>query len=231
MTALDPLAPTAVLEFEAVRLPAGGIDVDLALGPGELLVIDAEVAEQEEAMVDMALGLRPPADGVVRFLGHAWPDLDGDFAAALRGRVGLIPRRGGWMGELSTLANVLLQARFHQRTDALVLVEEARRLATRFFMPGLPLDPVTAMHPRDRLRAACVRAFVADPVLVVVETPLATTWGSLLSPLIEAMQTVRERGGAVLWCLTDDPLFDDPSLPADRRLRLRGRTLLQATAR
>jgi phospholipid/cholesterol/gamma-HCH transport system ATP-binding protein len=141
-----------------------------------------------------------------------------------------VPRRGGWLPEISTMANILLQARFHQRTDANALAEEARGLAGRFFLPGVPLDPVRAMHPRDRLRAACVRAFVGRPTLVVVETPMATSWGSLLPPMVEAMQEVRERGGAVLWFLTDDPLFGDPSLPADRRLRLRGTSLVERRA-
>ncbi len=230
MIAADPLSRTAILELREVHLPAGGVDVDLVLAPGELVLIDAEVVEQEEVVVDVALGLVAPDAGEVRFRGHAWPELSGEFAAALRGRIGLIPRRGGWMGELSTLANVLLQSRFHQRTDAMMLVEAARRLATRFFLPGLPLDPVGAMHPRDRLRAACVRAFVAEPDLVVVETPLTAGWGSLLPPLVEAMQEVRDRGGAVLWFLTDDDLFDEPSLPADRRYYLRGRTLVSAIA-
>ncbi|MFW5833035.1 MAG: organic solvent ABC transporter ATP-binding protein [Pseudomonadota bacterium] len=222
MTAPDPAGTKPILELRDVVATRAGAPVDLVLRPGELVLVDAELPVNETALVDVALGLATPLGGSVRFRGFVWDELPPVFADALRGRVGLVPRRGGWVPELSTMANVLLQARYHRRTPGRVLADRAERLANRFFLPGVPLDAVDAMHPRDRLRAACVRAFLADPVLVIVETPVIGGWGSLVPPLVETIQEVRDAGGAVVWFLTESDLFDEPSLPADRRLRLVG---------
>jgi phospholipid/cholesterol/gamma-HCH transport system ATP-binding protein len=216
----------SVLALDGVSLPARATGAlrrtfDLELAPGALVVVDAGGPETERIFVDVVLGLEPPAAGRVRVLGQDWSRVPADYGRALRGRIGLVPHQGGWLGHLPTATNVLLRPRFHRRTPDAALVEEARTLAAAFLLPGLPLDPIGQMHPRDRLRTACVRAFVGEPALVVVETPFETAWGTLLPPLVASIQTVRERGGVVLWCLTDDPLFDDPVVPADLRLRLR----------
>lgn len=225
----------AILDFDGVAVPlardgANWRTLDVHLAPGAMVVLDAGGPEVERALVDIALGLAVPAAGTMRLLGHDWQTLPQAYAAALRGRVGFVPNRGGWLGHLPTAANLLLRQRYHRRTPTDQLIREAGGLAARFLLPGIPLDPIAAMHPRDRLRAACVRAFLGEPILVVVETPFETTWGSLLEPLMVSFQEVRERGGAVLWCLSDDPLFDDPTLPADGRLRLRAASQPEAAA-
>ncbi|TVQ34960.1 MAG: hypothetical protein EA356_08890 [Geminicoccaceae bacterium] len=227
MTTSDPLARTPTLELTALAWMEGGAVMHERLWPGELVIIDAEVQEQEAALVDTLFGLCPPLSGSVRFGGHDWQETPAELAAALRGRIGLVPRSGGWLEDLSTMANVLVQARYHRRTDAMALLAEAEDLANRFALPGVPLDPIDRMHPRDRLRAACVRGFLGAPRLVVVETP-AIVWGSLLTPLVRAMHAVRDQGAAVLWFLTDDALFELPSLPANRRWQLRGQGVVRA---
>ena len=224
----------AILKLEGVSVGAAGAtlsrSLDLTLPPGGLLLVDAGGPDTEQAIVDAALGLRAPLSGMVRLLGHDWSQVPWWFATALRGRVGLIPRRGGWLDHLPTAANVVLRPHYHLRTSTAELVTRGERLAARFFLPGLPLDPVRAMHPRDRLRAACVRGLLGEPILVIIETPFETGWGTLVEPLVASFQEVRERGGAVVWFLTDDPLFADTTLPADQRLRLRERRRTAETA-
>ncbi|MEO1092432.1 MAG: hypothetical protein AAFX81_17570 [Pseudomonadota bacterium] len=217
-----------VLDLERAELPAaaGAVVCDLRLQPGDLILLDAETDDQEQALVDVALGLVQPSHGEVRFLGHPWRAVPSTFAAALRGRVGLVPRQGGWLAHASVATNVLLQARYHTMSDADRLAERGAAWSARFGLPGLPLGPATALSAADRLRALLARAFLGDPALVVIETRHDAWRGELLAALVDALQIVREGGGAALWCLGRDELFYDGTLPATARLRVRGRRLV-----
>ena len=48
-------------------------------------------------------------------------------------------------------------------------------------------------------RAACVRAFLGAPSLIVVENLADGLADGLLAPLINAMRVARDRDAAVLW--------------------------------
>lgn len=219
-----------MLRFDAARLAIGlegigALEIDAALGPGEIWLIEAETREHDRALADAALGLRPPLDGTVRFRDHDWQGVPVAFRDALRGRCGLIPRETALVPHASMTENILAARRYHDRTPDAELVAEATALARRFGLPGLPAGDPAEESVADRLRAACVRAFLGEPLLVVVEARAQPWRRELTPPLISSMQEVRDRGGAVLWSLVDDPLADDPAIPATGRFRLRGRGL------
>jgi len=222
--------PSAVLRFDAAVLAIAldgvdGLAVDAAMAPGELWLIEAETPEHDRALADGALGLAPPLDGVVRFRDHDWQRVPVAFRDALRGRCGLIPRETALVPHASMTENILAPRRYHDRTADGDLVAEAAGLARRFGLPGLPAGDPAEENAADRLRAACVRAFLGEPLLVVVEARDRPWRPELLAPLIDSMQEVRGRGGVVLWSLMGDPLVDDPAVPASARWRLYGRHL------
>ncbi len=219
-----------LLAFVAAILPlalagAGGLEVDLALEPGALCLVDAETPEHERALVDGALGLVEPLAGRVVFRDHDWQRVPPHFRDALRGTCALIPRQGGLLPHADMSENILLSARYHRSDADPALVARGAALARRFGLPGLPAAAPATESVADRLRAACVRAFLGEPVLVIAESRAQGWRADLVAPLLDAMQAVRERGGAVLWTLVDDPLFDDATVPASARYRLRGRRL------
>ena len=219
-----------MLDFDAAVFGAGRhglatLEVDAVVAAGELVLVDIEAREQEHALVNAALGLAAPLAGRVRFRDHDWQRLPADFRDGLRGRCGLVPREGGLLPYAGMAENVLLARRYHARARARALLAEAGELARRFGLPGLPLEASEIGGALDRLRALCVRAFVGEPLLVVLESRAERWRRELVGPLVEATQAVRERDGAVVWFLADDPLWDDPAIPATRRLRPRGRRL------
>lgn len=220
----------ALLRMDAVRLAiglegVGALELDAALAPGEIWLIEAETPEHDRALADGALGLTPPLAGAVRFRDHDWQKLPAAFRDALRGRCGLIPREAALVPYASMTENILAPRRYHDRTSDAELVAAATVLARRFGLPGLPAGDPAEESAADRLRAACVRAFLGEPLLVVVESRAQPWRRELVAPLVAAMQEVRDRGGAVMWSLVDDPLVDDPAIPATGRFRLRGRHL------
>lgn len=202
-----------------------GLEVDAAVGPGELWLIEAETPEHDRALADAALGLSVPLEGAVRFRDHDWRRLPDAFRDGLRGRCGLIPRETGLMAHASMMENILAPRRYHDRTRDAALIAEAAASARRFGLPGLPTGDLRAESRLDRLRAACVRAFLGRPVLVIIESQPQGWRRELVAPLLDAVQEVRERGGAAIWSLLEDPLFEDPTVPASARFRLGGRRL------
>jgi phospholipid/cholesterol/gamma-HCH transport system ATP-binding protein len=223
----------AVLRFEAARLAidlagVAGVEIDAELAPGEIWLVETETPAHDRALADAALGLRPPLAGTVRFRDHDWRTVPFAFRDALRGRCGLIARETAFVPHASMTENILAPRRFHDRTSDAELVAQATRLARRFGLPGLPSGDPAAESAAARLGAACVRAFLGEPLLVVVEARAQPWRRELVAPLVSSMQEVRDRGGAVLWSLADDPLLDDASLPITGHFRLRGRRFEEA---
>lgn len=224
-----------VLTCEAAAMPGPDSDrpalvVELRLAGGELVLVDVADPEQERLLADAICGLVVPLTGRISFLGRDWQQQPMDYANALRGRIGHVFRRGGWVPYLSVGDNVLLQQLHHTRWRYAELREQAARLAARFGLPGLPLERPADLPPGDLLRAACARAFLGSPSLVIVEGGAAVDEG-LLVPLVETMREARDRDAAILWMIDRPQLLRDVALPATRRLRLRGVDLIdEATA-
>ncbi|MGH6902951.1 MAG: organic solvent ABC transporter ATP-binding protein [Geminicoccaceae bacterium] len=217
---------SAVLQFDDVRLPLpdhhrAGVAVDFTLHPSDLVLLQAGDDQQERALADLACGLLLPQRGTVRFLGRAWSELSADQANAHRGRIGHLVCHGAWIPYLTLLDNILLPQLHHTRRPYAEIRAEAARLASWFGLPGLPTGLPGEIPPAILQRAACVRAFLGAPALIIIESLPGDLGDDLLAPLINAMRVARDRDAAVLWFAQGAGLYDDPSLPATRRLRLR----------
>ncbi|HXZ00730.1 MAG TPA: ABC transporter ATP-binding protein [Stellaceae bacterium] len=200
----------------------------LKLDPGELALIDAPDEAHSSWFADLCCGLVPLAEGKACFLGRDWAAMPHDFAAALRGRIGRVFAKGGWIGFLDVAANVLLPQLHHTRNDVGILRDRAASLARAFGLPGLPLERAADLSPADLVRAACVRAFLGDPLLVVLESPASGRLSDLEAPLLDAVAAARGRGAAVLWLSRNERVLRDRSFPASHRWRLDERGLAPA---
>ena len=217
----------SVLQFDDVRLSLDdqhgvGVAVNLTLNAGDLALVQPGDEQHEEMLADVACGLVPPERGAVRFLGRAWSDVPADQANALRGRIGHVVRRGAWIPYLSLLDNVLLPQMHHTRRPYAEICAEAARWAAWFGLPGLPTGRPGDVPAAIVQRAACVRAFLGAPSLIIIESLIGGLRDGLLAPLVNAMRVARDRDAAVLWFSRDADLYEDPSLPVTRRLRLQG---------
>jgi phospholipid/cholesterol/gamma-HCH transport system ATP-binding protein len=215
----------SVLEVDGVWLPLPdqeevGVTADVALRSGDLVVVQPGDEQHEQQLVDVACGLVRPARGTVRFLGRAWSEIRSDQANALRGRIGNVLRRGAWIPHLTLLDNLLLPQLHHTRRPYAQIRTEAARWAAWFGLTGVPLARPDELPPAILRRAACIRAFLGAPSMIIVESSPEGLGDGLLGPLINAMRIMRDRGGAVLWFVQDNDLYEDRSLPATARLRL-----------
>jgi phospholipid/cholesterol/gamma-HCH transport system ATP-binding protein len=221
-----------VLDVDAARpaQPHEWPQWTLALRAGDFALIDARETERAGTFADLACGLVACESGAVRFIGRDWAGLPPVHAAAMRGRIGRVFARGGWIDFMDTAANILLPMLHHTRTDEAVLRERATDIARRFGLPGQLGFQVDELSPADLARATCVRALLGDPLLLLLEMPVQGRDIDLLPPLLNATGEVRGRGGAVVWFTRSDAVWADPAFPATHRLRLTDRGLFQAQA-
>lgn len=217
----------------AMQSPDGltGPGLALKLMPGDLALIEASDAAATAWFADLCSGLVPLSEGSACFLGRDWEKEPPDYAAALRGRIGRVFANGAWIGFLDVATNILLARLHHSRLSQLELRRQATDLACGFGLPGLPLDRPSDLAPIDLARAACVRAFLGDPALLVFENPLQDQFEDLKTPLLDALAQARQRGGAAIWLSHSDLVWKDRSIAANHRLRLRERTLVPIPSR
>jgi phospholipid/cholesterol/gamma-HCH transport system ATP-binding protein len=222
-----------VLRFDKTTLMVdrhgGGetVDAQMDLRSGELVLIRYEKPRMGLALADACTGLVHPEKGAVTFLGKDWSDLPSDTANALRGRIGRVFREGKWLSHLSVLANILLPQLHHTRRPAAELRDEAAAMALRFRLPGVPAGRPADLMRADLQRAACVRAFLGRPSLIVLEDPTSGKFSMLTPELINVIRSARDDGATVIWLTLENVVWRDQTIPATTRYRLIGRTLME----
>jgi phospholipid/cholesterol/gamma-HCH transport system ATP-binding protein len=216
----------SIVEITEARPSAGLQDgppptITLRLAPAELATIETPDAASAAWLADLCTGLIPLTSGRVRFLEYDWAAMPRSYAAALRGRIGRVFSTGGWIPFLDVASNVLLAQLHHGRERAEDLHNRAVDLACQFGLPGLPLERPGDLSARDLARAACVRAFLGSPALLLLESP-AKDAADLTDALLGALAEARDGGTAAIWFTCHDLPGDSPPplLPFSYRLRL-----------
>jgi phospholipid/cholesterol/gamma-HCH transport system ATP-binding protein len=200
----------------------------LQLAPGDLALVEARDPNRAAWFADLCCGLVPLSAGTVKFLGHDWATAPHDYAAALRGRIGRVFAIGGWIDFVDMATNILLPQLHHTRREEGELREAAARLAFSFGLPGLPTGHPRELSTLDLARAACIRAFLGEPALVLLESPLQGRFADLAVPILEALAAARQNGAAALWLTGSDLVWRERSIPVTHRLRLRDYGLIAA---
>ena len=225
-----------VLSFDHVTIQPGPLhdtavcDVNLYLRPGDLMLLRLEKEHTRLPLADAAQGLMSHANGEVRFLGAAWDERTPDEAAELRGRIGRVfaddGPAGGWVSDLSVSDNVTLARRHHSRAALERIEDEAAALARVFGLPGLPRGRPARVHRQDLQRAACVRAFLGNPVLLILEQPTEGVYPDIMPPLVNALRAARDRGAAVLWSTSNSRVWADTAIRPSVKCLMSGSQML-----
>jgi phospholipid/cholesterol/gamma-HCH transport system ATP-binding protein len=224
-------APTPVLEISgalpdlrASHLPP--VPLDLQVMAGDCVLIEARSPLQTRDFADLCCGLVPLRSGSVRFLGRDWADTTDELASALRGHIGRLHGTESWIRFLATDTNILLPQLHHSRRSEHALREMATSLSISFGLPGLPVMPSDALSAADLLRASCVRAFLGDPQLVILDNPELERITDLVPSLLNALMAAHDNRAAGIWFTRGDALWIDGSFPASMRFRLTERGLM-----
>ncbi len=219
---------STVLEFRQVAVEGGHLydtaiwAVSFALGRGELALVYLEAGHVRTPLADAAQGLVEPLQGSVHFLGKQWSSLPFAASLAARARIGRVFEEPGWISELDMDDNITLQQQHHSDTPLAVLRDEASELARRFSLPGLPLGKPSRMLAPDLRRAACVRAFLGEPELLILERPTTGIYPEIMPALMASVRAARSRGAAVLWMTDNTDELQDSGINATIRCTMTG---------
>jgi phospholipid/cholesterol/gamma-HCH transport system ATP-binding protein len=222
---------SSILKFSGVTIESssqfetGLWNTSFELKAGELLLVQIERENERLPLADASQGLVSPAQGTVMFLGQDWQDLPADRAAALRGKVGRLFEDEGWISNLDVDQNITLAQRHHTDRKEEEIVEETLKFARMFGLPGLPLGRPGTMRRWDLRKTACIRAFLGEPSFIILEQPVRGVYADLMAPLLNAVQSARQRGAAVLWTVTDPQIWNNPAVRATTRARMLGPNL------
>jgi phospholipid/cholesterol/gamma-HCH transport system ATP-binding protein len=212
-----------VLTLEAARADGANLPLaalDLVLSEGDFALIETPGPRRGAAFADLCMGLIPLTAGRVNYLGRDWHTTPARQADALRGHIGRLfhlPLRA----DIPDVASrVLLSRMYHTQIPEADLRAEATALAVRFGLPGLPAGPARLLSDPDLLRAACVRAFLGKPRLVILELPLNVQQDDLVMALLQAGAEARGQNACVMWLANPGPVLRDHAINASHRLRL-----------
>jgi phospholipid/cholesterol/gamma-HCH transport system ATP-binding protein len=224
-------ASPAILKFSEVTIESsthyetGLWNSSLELNQGELLLVRIERENERLPLADATEGLVPPTQGNVMFLGEDWQLLSADRAAAQRGKIGRLFEDDGWISDLDVDQNIMLAQRHHTQRSEQDILEEALKLARVFGLPGLPRGRPGSVRRWDLRKAACIRAFLGQPVFLILEQPERGVYADLMAPLVNAVRSARNHGTAVLWTVTDPKIWNHPGILATTRARMFGSQL------
>jgi hypothetical protein len=70
-----------------------------------------------------------------------------------------------------------------------------------------------------------VRAFLGEPILLLLERPEQGQFADLVPPLLNALTAAHDRHAASIWLTCGDAVWHDPKFPTTKRLQLLDRGL------
>lgn len=225
------ISPISILKFTDVtiepsrRYETGLCNISFELKQGDLLLVHIEREDERLPLADAAEGLECPVRGCVAFLDQDWQSLSADRAAAERGKIGRMFEDEGWISDLDLEENIILSQCHHTRRREADILEEALQISRLFGLPGLPGGRPGSVLRSDLRKAACIRALLGQPVLIVLERPERGLYADLIAPLAKAVESARQRGAAVLWTASDPRIWNNPQLCATHRAKVVGSQL------
>jgi len=220
--------PTDILRFHDVTIAADREDesgissLNLSLALGDLTVVLWEEEEVRIPLADAAEGLVTPVRGMVTFLGEDWQTMAADRVAAQRGKIGRVFEGESWLSDLDVDQNITLAQRHHTRRPIKEIQKQATQLCRVFGLAGLPGGRPSNARWQDLQKAACVRAFLGAPILILLENHTVGIYADVIGPLINTVREARERGAAVLWTMNELQVWSHPELHATGRCRMTG---------
>lgn len=185
--------------FEESNLPP--CIFNLKVMPGDCIIIECRDPVTSSAFADLCSGMIPLETGAVYFNNLDWGKLKEPRLSALRGRIGRITQKGSWIDMYPMSINILLPLLHHTKLDLKDITSEAMELCYDFDLPGIPIDSPRHLSSIDLARAACVRAFLGQPDLLLFEYPLENYAAELSVPFMTMLNNAQNRGAGII-CFT-----------------------------
>jgi phospholipid/cholesterol/gamma-HCH transport system ATP-binding protein len=189
-------------------------DIDLAVRPGEIMVIMGGSGSGKSTLLNTLLGLLRPTRGTVRLLGQDITRLSERDLSRLRRRMGVAFQGGALFSSLNVGENILLPLREHTNLD-----EQTMRIMARMKMEVVDLAGREDLMPAELSggmvkRAALARAIVMDPELLFCDEPSAGLDPVVAKQIDQLILDLRQAFGMTVVVVTHE--LDSAFAIADR---------------
>lgn len=177
------------------------------LRAGELAVVEITRETSHSPFADIVCGMCAAGEGTALFGGMDWRTAPADAVSRARSRIGRIFDGTSihWLSNLDLDENLTLPFRFHHGAMTPEVFARLEEMATLAHCWPLPLTRPSITPKNVLRRAEWVRAFLANPDLLILERPLREVGGDT-SGLATLVAAARERGAAILLVARDtDP--------------------------
>ena len=180
------------------------VDVELAIAPGEVVIVGAPAGAGASALCAMIAGL-VPCTGDVRLAGHRVGKLRASSLTRLRRRLGVVPQDLALLPDATARANVELAL-----AVAGARAGDARRRADAA-LAEVDADgglAIAGLGMAARQRVAWARAFVRNPDVVIADQPTSHQDGGGAARFVELLAARAADGAAALVASRDATLAE-----------------------
>jgi molybdate transport system ATP-binding protein len=157
----------------AIRYSAFALDLELAVPPGETLVLVGESGSGKSTVLRLLAGLSQPNSGRIVMEGTTWFDSAQQINLPPQERqIGWLPQDYGLLPHLSVFENVAFGLRA-RRLAAAEILERCQRALEQFGVADLAGRRPGGLSGGQQQRVALARAMVLRPRLLLLDEPLA----------------------------------------------------------
>ena len=188
--------------------------VDLAVAPGELVVVTGPSLAGKTTLVELLAGWARPDAGTIRW--DAWDGTGGTDASPPWSYVAVVPQAFALLEELTVIENIELARRFHRDGHAGDR-DRAAEVLTRLGLDRLRHRGAFEVSVGERQRTMVARALADRPRLVLADEPVAHQDERHAGIVLDLLAEAAAHGTAVVVATRDPALVPSP----DRTVTLR----------
>ncbi|HEX8159245.1 MAG TPA: amino acid ABC transporter ATP-binding protein [Solirubrobacteraceae bacterium] len=198
-----------LVEFRDVRKSFGDnvvLDgIDLAIAPGEAIVIAGPSGSGKSTMLRCINGLESIDSGSVRFIGQPIESA-GKAIQRIRAEIGMVFQQFNLFAHMSVLENITLAPIRVKGVDRADAEQRARELLQTVGIPEKADAAPADLSGGQQQRVAIARALAMDPKLMLFDEPTSALDPEMIREVLDVMRELA-RGGMTMVVVTHEMGF------------------------